>query len=76
MEEANVSASAIISHSADTASFCLCYNAAMSAELTPLTSAEAAPVSPKLERIYHLLVQAYGKPDWCPDGDAFNSCVL
>ncbi|HEY7347231.1 MAG TPA: endonuclease III [Ktedonobacterales bacterium] len=46
----------------------------MSIEATPLTSVEiTAP--PKLERIYALLVQAYGKPDWLPDGDALGGLV-
>ena len=46
----------------------------MSTEATPLTSAEIT-VPPKLERIYHLLVQAYGTPDWCPSGDALGELV-
>jgi endonuclease-3 len=46
----------------------------MSREATPLASAEIT-VPPKLERIYHLLVQTYGKPDWCPDGDALGGLV-
>jgi endonuclease-3 len=52
----------------------VCYNAAMSTEVPSLTSAEiTAP--PKLERIYHLLVQAYGTPDWCPAGDPLGELV-
>jgi endonuclease III len=46
----------------------------MSTEVSPLTSAEIT-VPPKLERIYALLVQAYGKPDWHPDGDALGGLV-
>ncbi len=46
----------------------------MSTEVTPLTTTEiTAP--PKLERVYDLLVGAYGKPDWCPDGDALGGLV-
>ncbi len=46
----------------------------MSTEVTPLASAEiTAP--PKLERIYQLLIQAYGTPDWCPSGDALGELV-
>jgi endonuclease-3 len=46
----------------------------MSTEVTPLTNA-AITVPPKLERVYDLLVQAYGQPDWCPDGDALGGLV-
>lgn len=46
----------------------------MSTEVTPLTSAEIT-VPPKLERIYALLVQAYGQPDWRPDGDPLGGLV-
>jgi len=46
----------------------------MSTEVTALTNAEIT-VPPKLERVYHLLVETYGKPDWCPDGDALGGLV-
>jgi endonuclease-3 len=46
----------------------------MSIETTPLASVEIT-TPPKLERIYHLLVQAYGTPDWCPSGDALGELV-
>jgi endonuclease-3 len=46
----------------------------MSMEATSLTSPEIT-VPPRLERIYALLVQAYGKPDWCPSGDALGGLV-
>lgn len=46
----------------------------MSTETTSLASAEIT-VPPKLERIYALLVQAYGTPDWRPSGDALGELV-
>ncbi|HLW01303.1 MAG TPA: endonuclease III [Ktedonobacterales bacterium] len=46
----------------------------MSTEATPLATPEST-VPPKLERVYDLLVQAYGKPDWCPDGDALGGLL-
>jgi endonuclease-3 len=46
----------------------------MSIEATPLTST-GIPVPPKLERIYELLAQTYGTPDWCPSGDALGELV-
>ncbi len=39
------------------------------------TAAESITVPPKLERIYALLVQAYGQPDWYPTGDALGELV-
>ena len=47
----------------------------MSAQPQALEGAEDITPPPKLERIYHLLLQAYGKPDWCPDGDALGGLV-
>jgi endonuclease-3 len=39
-----------------------------------ITSAEVVP-PPKLQRIYDLLIQAYGEPEWRPDGDALGGLV-
>ena len=43
-------------------------------EATSLTSTEIT-VPPKLERIYALLVQAYGQPDWRPSGEPLGELV-
>jgi endonuclease-3 len=42
-------------------------------ETTPLSSAEIVP--PKLQRVHDLLIQAYGEPDWQPDGDPLGGLV-
>jgi endonuclease-3 len=73
-KEADISTAGIISHLEASASVCLCYNAAMSTEVTSLTSTEIT-VPPKLERIYALLVQAYGKLALRPDGDPLGGLV-
>jgi endonuclease-3 len=39
-----------------------------------ITSAEVVP-PPKLQRIYDLLIQAYGEPEWKPDGDPLGGLV-
>ena len=39
------------------------------------TAAEPITAPPKLERIYHLLLRAYGEPEWQPDGDALGGLV-
>ncbi len=39
-----------------------------------ITSAEVVPPA-KLQRIYDLLIQAYGEPEWKPDGDALGGLI-
>ena len=39
------------------------------------TAAEPITAPPKLERIYQLLLQTYGEPEWQPDGDALGGLV-
>lgn len=39
------------------------------------TAAEPITAPPKLERIYQLLLQTYGKPKWQPTGDALGELV-
>jgi endonuclease III len=43
----------------------------------PQASEGAQRITPplKLERIYHLLLQAYGEPEWRPDGDPLGGLV-
>jgi endonuclease-3 len=47
----------------------------MSTEAAPLTSAPEITAPPKLTRIYELLAQTYGEPEWQPDGDALGGLV-
>lgn len=39
------------------------------------TAAEPVSAPPKLERIYQLLLQTYGEPEWQPTGDALGELV-
>jgi hypothetical protein len=39
------------------------------------TAAEPISAPPKLERIYQLLLQTYGEPEWQPTGDALGELV-
>jgi endonuclease-3 len=50
-------------------------NLIMSAQ--PQASEDAPHISPppKLQRIYDLLIQAYGEPEWKPDGDPLGGLV-
>jgi endonuclease-3 len=45
----------------------------MAIKVIPQAGVEAAP--PRLERVYHLLVQAYGEPEWQPDGNALGGLI-
>jgi endonuclease-3 len=47
----------------------------MSTEAIPLTNTPEIIAPPKLTRIYELLVQTYGQPEWKPDGDALGGLV-
>ncbi|HEY7126040.1 MAG TPA: endonuclease III [Ktedonobacterales bacterium] len=47
----------------------------MSAQPQAPEGSERITPPPKLERIYHLLLRAYGKPEWKPDGNALGGLV-
>src|SRR5262245_17214284 len=55
------------------------YNSPMSDQVTSRVLASTAPepisASPKLERVYQLLLKAYGEPEWQPDGDALGGLI-
>lgn len=47
----------------------------VTASVIASTAAESITAPPKLERIYQLLVQTYGEPEWQPSGDALGELV-
>ncbi len=53
----------------------LCYNGGMSAQPQAPEGAQHITPPPKLERIYHLLLRAYGEPELKPDGDALGGLI-
>ena len=47
----------------------------VTASVVSSTAAEPITAPPKLERIYQLLAQTYGEPEWKPNGDALGELV-
>ena len=47
----------------------------MSAQPQAPEGAQHITPPPKLEHVYHLLLRAYGKPEWKPDGNALGGLV-